>query len=120
MHPPVEVAAAYQAVVSAELGKVTAIVEAHAQRNRDRPGGGGRRRGQRQRPPRGGGAAALAQAAGEAWSFRTLEAQYHAAPEEYRFRRRLETLEKRPRRARASRSSMPASCGMAVELWLTP
>ena len=40
------------------------------------------------------GAEALAQAAGEAWSFRTLESQYRAAPEEYFFRRRLETLEK--------------------------
>ena len=37
---------------------------------------------------------ALARAAGEAWSFRTLESQYRAAPEEYLFRRRLETLEK--------------------------
>ena len=40
------------------------------------------------------GAEALARSAGEAWSFRTLESQYHAAPEEYFFRRRLETLEK--------------------------
>ena len=40
------------------------------------------------------GAEALARAAGEAWSFRTLESQYRAAPEEYLFRRRLETLEK--------------------------
>ena len=40
------------------------------------------------------GAQALAPGAGEAWSFRTLESQYRAAPEEYFFRRRLETLEK--------------------------
>ena len=40
------------------------------------------------------GADALARAAGEAWSFLTLESQYRSAPEEYFFRRRLETLEK--------------------------
>ena len=39
------------------------------------------------------GAVGLATAAGEAWSFRTLEAQYKAAPGEYVFRRRLEALE---------------------------
>jgi hypothetical protein len=39
------------------------------------------------------GAGDLAKAAGEAWSFRTLQSQYRAAPDEYMFRRRLETLE---------------------------
>ena len=38
MHPPVAVAADYQAVVSAELGKVTAVVDAQATRNRTRGG----------------------------------------------------------------------------------
>jgi hypothetical protein len=33
-------------------------------------------------------------AAGEAWSFRTLESQYRIAPQDYFFRRRLETLER--------------------------
>ena len=42
---------------------------------------------------RADGALARAKAAGEAWSFRTLESQYRAAPDEYTFRRRLETLE---------------------------
>jgi regulator of protease activity HflC (stomatin/prohibitin superfamily) len=37
MHPPVRVAADYQAVVSAELGKVTAVVNAQAIRNRTVP-----------------------------------------------------------------------------------
>ncbi|HXK22530.1 MAG TPA: FtsH protease activity modulator HflK, partial [Myxococcota bacterium] len=40
------------------------------------------------------GAEALGKAAGEAWGFRALESDYRAAPQEYRFRRRLETLEK--------------------------
>ena len=40
------------------------------------------------------GAQELGSAAGEAWAFRTLDAQYRASPQEYLFRRRLETLEK--------------------------
>jgi regulator of protease activity HflC (stomatin/prohibitin superfamily) len=92
MHPPVPVASDYQAVVSAELGKVTATVNAQVFRNQTVPAAeaavvtG-------ENAARAEGAAALARAAGEAWSFRTLESQYLAAPEEYRFRRRLETLE---------------------------
>ncbi|HUL71610.1 MAG TPA: SPFH domain-containing protein [Vicinamibacterales bacterium] len=92
MHPPVPVATDYQAVVSAELQKTTAVVNAQTLRNTmlseaqssvllGRNGA------------RGGAAQALATAAGEAWSFRTLESQYRAAPDEYTFRRRLETLE---------------------------
>ncbi len=92
MHPPVPVAQAYQAVVSAEVGKTTAIVNAQAYRNRTVPeaetfvlrsvNGAG-----------ADGAEALAKAAGQAWAFRTLEAQFRASPAEYFFRRRLETLE---------------------------
>jgi regulator of protease activity HflC (stomatin/prohibitin superfamily) len=93
MHPPVPVAPAYEAVVSAEINKVTMVVAAQAYRN--------------QRLPvaeagvltyeniaRAQGMNNLAKAAGEAWSFRTLESQYHASPSEYFFRRRLEALEK--------------------------
>ena len=79
-------------VVSAELGKVTAVVNAQAFRNQTLPmaettvlTGLNTARAQ--------GAENLANAAGQAWSFRTLEAQFRAAPEEYYFRRRLETLE---------------------------
>jgi membrane protease subunit HflK len=92
MHPPVEVAPAYQAVITAEIRKVTAVVSANAYRNQILPAaeavaivGANAARAE--------GADALARAAGEAWSFRTLETQYHAAPEDYLFRRRLETLE---------------------------
>jgi regulator of protease activity HflC (stomatin/prohibitin superfamily) len=92
MHPPVPVASDYQAVVSAELGKVTASVNAQVFRNQTVPAAeaavvAGENAAHAE------GAEALARAAGEAWSFRTLESQYLAAPEEYRFRRRLETLE---------------------------
>lgn len=93
MHPPTIVAPAYQAVVSAELGKVTAIVNAQVFRNRTVPAaessvikGANAARSE--------GAEALAKAAGQAWAFRTLESRYQASPEEYRFRRRLETLER--------------------------
>jgi len=92
MHPPVMVAGDYENVVSAELGKVTAVVDAQAQHNRIIPlaettvvNGLNRARAE--------GVESLAQAAGQAWSFRALEAQFQAAPAEYYFRRRLETLE---------------------------
>jgi regulator of protease activity HflC (stomatin/prohibitin superfamily) len=93
MHPPVTVAGDYQAVVSAELRKVTAVVDAEVFRNRTVP--------YAQSAAVVGsnaaiaeGAQALARAAGEAWSFLTLQSQYGAAPDEFFFRRRLETLEK--------------------------
>jgi regulator of protease activity HflC (stomatin/prohibitin superfamily) len=92
MHPPVAVAADYQAVVSAELGRVTAVVDAQASRNRLLPAaeqavfaGAAAARAE--------GAEAEARAAGEAWAFRTVETQYRASPQEFMFRRRLETLE---------------------------
>lgn len=93
MHPPVTVARDYQAVVSAELRKVTAVVNAQAYRNQVLPAaeaaalvGANAARAE--------GEAQLSTAAGEAWSFRTLQSQYRAEPGEYLFRRRLETLEK--------------------------
>ena len=92
MHPPVPVAGDYQAVVSAELQKVTAEVKAQVFRNRTVPAAeaaaivG-------TNAARADEATDLGRAAGEAWSFRTLESQYRAAPQEYSFRRRLETLE---------------------------
>jgi regulator of protease activity HflC (stomatin/prohibitin superfamily) len=93
MHPPVPVAASYEAVVSAEIDKGTASVNAQAYRNRALPDAeAGVLVNDNQ--ARGDSAETLARAAGEAWSFRALESQYRAAPEEYLFRRRLETLEK--------------------------
>ena len=92
MHPPVGVAADYQAVVSAALRKTTAAIEAQAYRNEIVPANEADVIA-RENAARADGAAALGKAAGEAWSFRALESEYRAAPEEYRFRRRLETLE---------------------------
>ena len=93
MHPPVAVAPDYQAVVSAELGKVTSVVNAQAFRNQTVPNAEAYVVAVTN-AARAEGAQQLGVAAGEAWSFRTLESQYRAAPQEYLFRRRLETLEK--------------------------
>ncbi len=92
MHPPVPVASDYEAVVSAELGKVTATVNAQAYRNQTVPIAEALVVVS-ENDARAEGTQALARAAGEAWSFRTLESQYRIAPEEFFFRRRLETLE---------------------------
>jgi len=93
MHPPVPVAPDYEAVVSAEISKVTNVVNAQAYRNATVPAAEATAL-VRANTARADGANALARAAGEAWSFRALESQYRASPEEYFFRRRLETLEK--------------------------
>ena len=92
MHPPVRVADAYEAVVSAELGKITAAVSAQAFRNQAVPAAEAATAA-RENMARAEGAEALARGAGGAWSFRTLESQYRAGRDEYAFRRRLETLE---------------------------
>jgi regulator of protease activity HflC (stomatin/prohibitin superfamily) len=93
MHPPVQVAADYQAVVSAELGRATAAIGAQAYRNESVPAAEAEVTA-RVNTARAEGAEALARAAGEAWSFRALDSEFRAEPSEYRFRRRLETLER--------------------------
>ena len=93
MHPPVPVAPAYQAVVSAELGKTTAIVNAQAFRNQTVPAAESAAVTSLN-GARAEGAVALERAVGEAAGFLTLQSQYRAAPEDYMFRRRLETMEK--------------------------
>jgi regulator of protease activity HflC (stomatin/prohibitin superfamily) len=118
MHPPVAVAIDYQSVVSAELSKVTAVVNAQVFRNRTVPYaesaatvGANTARAE--------GAEQLATAAGEAWSFLALQSQYRAEPAEYLFRRRLETLEKglTGRRFTIVDYRFQRDGG---ELWLTP
>jgi membrane protease subunit HflK len=118
MHPPVLVAPDYQAVVSAELGKVTAVVNAQAERNRMVPYAESEALMSANRA-RAEGADALARAAGEAWSFLALESQYRAAPTEYFFRRRLETFERTLplRRFTVVDTRFQRDGG---ELWITP
>lgn len=93
MHPPVPVAAAYQAVISSQIGKTTQVLNAQVSRIQTLPFAESEVL-RTQNVARAEGAQALAKAAGDAWSFRTLESQYRAAPADYFFRRRLETLEK--------------------------
>jgi len=93
MHPPVPVAKDYQAVVSAELRKVTTVVNAQVFRAQTIPQAEASVVAD-ENTAKADGAEALGRAAGEAWSFRTLESQYRAAPNLYFFRRCLETLEK--------------------------
>jgi len=93
MHPPVMVAGEYQAVVSAQLGKVTAVVNAQSYHNQRVPGAESSVLTS-ENAARAQAVQALALAAGQAWSFRTLESQFRAAPQEFFFRRRLETLER--------------------------
>ena len=92
MHPPVPVAPAYQAVVSAEVGKTTAIVDAQAFRNRTVPGAQTIALASLNRAL-ADSVTALSLGTGEAASFLMLQSQYRSSPEEYMFRRRLEALE---------------------------
>jgi regulator of protease activity HflC (stomatin/prohibitin superfamily) len=92
MHPPVTVAPDYQSVVSSEIAKATAVVNAEVYRNQTVPAAMASVL-VRQNGAQAAGAQALGKAAGEAWSFRTLQSQYRAEPQDYFFRRRLETLE---------------------------
>lgn len=92
MHPPVAVASAYQGVVSAQVGKVTAVINAQVFRNQTVPSAQtivlvNANRAQAD------GANARARAAGEAASFVTLDSRYRSEPQDYFFRRRLEKLE---------------------------
>ena len=93
MHPPVLVAGDYQAVVSAELGRTTAAIDAQAYRNEIVPNAEAKALVSAN-TARADGAKAVGAATGAAWSFRTLTSEYDAAPQEFRFRRRLETLER--------------------------
>lgn len=93
MHPPVPVAPDYEAVVSAEIDKVTMVVAAQVYRNAKVPSAEATAQ-MNENLARAKAADTLARAAGESWAFRTIESQYRASPEEYFFRRRLETLEK--------------------------
>ena len=77
---------------SAQLAKVTAVANAQAFRNQTVPAAQASALAS-ENDARAEGAQNLSVAAGEAWSFRTIESQYRSSPSEYFFRRRLETLE---------------------------
>ncbi len=112
IHPPVPVASAYEEVVSAQLGRVTATVDAQAYRNATVPAAEGA-------VITGEDAARaedlqnLALASGQAWSFRTLESQYRAAPTEFFYRRSWRRSKRRFPRVPTPWST-PAFCGPEV------
>jgi regulator of protease activity HflC (stomatin/prohibitin superfamily) len=118
MHPPVPVADAYQAVISAEVGKVTSIVRAQVFRNQNVPAAEATAV-TTVNAARAQGEERLAEAAGQAWSFRTLESQFRSAPDEFRFRRRLETLERGLANKRYTVVDFRFQRD-GGELWLTP
>jgi HflK protein len=92
LHPPVAVANDYQAVVAAQIDRTTFSMEAEAYRQGALPKAEAAAvRATRQ--AQADQAQRLSKARGEAIAFHTVEAEYKANPDLYRFRRRLETLE---------------------------
>ena len=92
LHPPVAVAADYQAVVSAQLDRTTFVIEAETYREVALPMASAfalseTRSAEAARLPR------VAAATGEALAFRSLAAQHRLNPNLFRFRKRLETFE---------------------------
>jgi|GEM_PF-1635393 len=92
LHPPVVLAEEYQSVVAAQLDRKTYMIDAEAYRQSALPMAKAAalsaiRTSTAERTLR------LALAKGEAIAFESLEAQYAANPDLYRFRSRLETLE---------------------------
>ena len=114
MHPPVPVASDYQAVVSAELGKVTAVVNAQAVRNRTVPARRELPSWSSENNARAEGAEALAKAAGEAWSFLHVGVAVSAPRQRNTSSAAVWRRSRRASRVAASRSWMPAFSGMEV------
>ncbi len=93
IHPPVDVARAYQTVVSAQVERSTLQTRARAEREEALPNA----EAERDTDVKGAqsyAATRLADARGEAIRFRAVDAAYSAAPQEYRERLWRETLEK--------------------------
>lgn len=91
MHPPVAVAADYQAVVSADLGRATAQVEARSEVELLLPAAHAASLSATSLAT-AEAVEVLAGAAGEAAAFRQLAQQERATPSQLRLRRRLESL----------------------------
>lgn len=92
LHPPVALAMEYQAVIAAQLDRTTYIIDAEAYQESMLP----KAHAEAESLLRSAAAdrvERLSLARGEAIAFETLEAQYNANPELFRFRRRVEILE---------------------------
>lgn len=94
LHPPVEVASAYQAVVSAQLGIRTAVIQARRDAIKHVESAKGQAKEQVLRA-RSAVALRLGRGRGEAHAFDSLWPAYRLQPALFRLRRRLEVLEAR-------------------------
>ncbi|MFT4626323.1 MAG: regulator of protease activity HflC (stomatin/prohibitin superfamily) [Myxococcota bacterium] len=92
LHPPFGVAKDYQAVVSAQIARETAVIRANAYRLRQVPSAETQALLEIDEA-RAVHAKARGTAVGEAEAFRALVDSYVASPDLFRFRRRMETLE---------------------------
>jgi regulator of protease activity HflC (stomatin/prohibitin superfamily) len=92
LHPPVAVASAYEAVVSAEVERTTLVSRARVDRERLLPATRAAATAEVLQAQAAAGLR-IAEAHAGASRFTATLAPYHAAPDLFRFRRRLETLE---------------------------
>jgi regulator of protease activity HflC (stomatin/prohibitin superfamily) len=92
LHPPVAVAAEYQAVVSAEVARRTVVARALEERERILPAVASEAEAEVM-SAQAAGALRVAEATGSASAFAAALAQHRVAPGLFTFRRRLETLE---------------------------
>jgi membrane protease subunit HflK len=92
LHPPLAVASAYEAVVSAEVERTTLVSRARVDRERLLPATRAAATAEVLQAQAAAGLR-IAEAHAGASRFTATLAPYHAAPDLFRFRRRLETLE---------------------------
>jgi regulator of protease activity HflC (stomatin/prohibitin superfamily) len=92
MHPPVVVAAEYEAVVSAQVGRATLVTAARTEAERQIPAATA---AALDTASKAGAEAArkIAEAKGAAEAFRGVRTSFAAEPALYQYRRRLEALE---------------------------
>jgi regulator of protease activity HflC (stomatin/prohibitin superfamily) len=92
LHPPVAVADDYQAVVSAQIDKITFVIQAQAYQKQSLP----KAKAEKVRivnQAQSEAATRLGEATGESIAFEALKQSYAVSPSLFRFRRRMETLE---------------------------
>lgn len=92
LHPPVDVAQNYQAVVSAQIASVTSATKANAERVAKVPTAEATR-DVAVKKAMGDGAKRMGNARGEAAKFDSVRAAYSASPADYQERLWLETME---------------------------
>jgi len=92
MHPPVIVAAEYEAVVSAQVGRDTLVMAARTEAEQEIPAAQATALDDVSKA-RAEAVGTIASAKGAAAAFFGLRASFGAEPELFQYRRRLETLE---------------------------